>query len=162
MPVITDEARRWAGREYPVREIEVTVRDIQKFAYATGETDPVHFDVEAARAAGYRNVVAPPLFYYVLRVEPFHRRPVSELEPDGSPSEDVPPMEATRGMAGETSLQLPEDICAGDTISVHKRLVDIYEKEGRSGPLVFLQFEYRFVNQEGKTVVVEQFTRIFR
>src|SRR5271156_5502711 len=33
--------------------------------YAVGETNPVHLDVKAARAAGYADVVAPPMFAVV-------------------------------------------------------------------------------------------------
>ena len=33
---------------------------IAAFAAAVGATDPVHTDAEAARAAGYRDVIAPP------------------------------------------------------------------------------------------------------
>src|SRR3712207_8500292 len=37
----------------------------REFALAVGETNPVHLDVEAARAAGHRDVVAPPMFAVV-------------------------------------------------------------------------------------------------
>ncbi len=35
---------------------------VREYAYATGETDPRHLDPDAARAAGYADVVAPPMF----------------------------------------------------------------------------------------------------
>ena len=38
---------------------------IREYAAAVGETNPLHFDVEAARAAGYADVVAPPMFAVV-------------------------------------------------------------------------------------------------
>jgi acyl dehydratase len=50
--VITEEARRWAEREYPSFDFEVTATDIAKFAHATGETNPIHLDKDAAMAAG--------------------------------------------------------------------------------------------------------------
>ncbi|MDQ3938863.1 MAG: MaoC family dehydratase N-terminal domain-containing protein [Chloroflexota bacterium] len=159
--VITPQARRWASREYPDAQITITARDIAKFAYATGETDPVHFDAEAARRAGYRDVVAPPMFYLLLRSEPYHLRPRAELERDGSPSEDIPPLALKRAMAGETQLEFAGRFVAGDTVTCRKRLHSLTEKRGRSGPLAFLQFEYRY-DVEGRTVVLERFTRILR
>ncbi|MEX1124164.1 MAG: MaoC family dehydratase N-terminal domain-containing protein, partial [Acidimicrobiia bacterium] len=36
----------------------MTATDIAKFAHATGETNPTHFDRGAAIAAGYADVVA--------------------------------------------------------------------------------------------------------
>jgi hydroxyacyl-ACP dehydratase HTD2-like protein with hotdog domain len=65
-------------------------------------------------------------------------------------------------MAGETSVVLGEPIVAGDVISVEKRLADMYEKEGRSGPLVFVDMEFTFTNQRGELVAKENFTRIYR
>ena len=38
---------------------------IKEYANVLGIENPVHFDVEAARAAGFRDVVAPPMFAVV-------------------------------------------------------------------------------------------------
>jgi acyl dehydratase len=40
----------------------VDAAGIAAFASAVGSTDPVHSDAEAARALGYRDVIAPPTF----------------------------------------------------------------------------------------------------
>jgi 3-methylfumaryl-CoA hydratase len=160
--VITEEARRWADRAYPRFEMTVTATDIAKFAHATGETNPVHFDREAARRAGYSDVVAPTLFPYVVRMHASALVPADELEPDGSPSADVPPLTTRRAMAGETSVMFGEPVVAGDVVTVEKRLAAMYEKEGRSGPLVFVEMEFTFTNQRGELVARENFTRIYR
>lgn len=162
MPVITEEARKWAEREYPRFEMTVTATDIAKFAHATGETNPIHFDREAAAAAGYPGVVAPTLFPYVIRMHASALVPPDQLEADGSPRGDVPPLPTRRAMAGETSVEFGERIVAGDVISVEKRLARMYEKEGRSGPLVFVEMEFTFTNQRGELVARESFTRIYR
>jgi hydroxyacyl-ACP dehydratase HTD2-like protein with hotdog domain len=159
--LLTDATRQWADRTYPVHRVTVTAGDIRRFAYATGETDPIHFDRDAAVAAGFRDVVAPPMFYVFLRVLPHHLRPRTELEPDGSPSEDIPPVAIAGAMAGETELDVTGSFVAGDEVDCHKRLVDLTEKEGRSGPLLFLTFEHRY-DVDGETVVRERFTRILR
>ncbi|MPZ51192.1 MAG: hypothetical protein GEU79_00405 [Acidimicrobiia bacterium] len=162
MGVITDEARRWAEREYPTREFHVDARDIAQFADAIGADDPVHFDKTAAVEAGYRDVVAPPMFPYVIRMQSYNLVRRDDLEADGSPSADVPPLPTRRAMAGETSLELGDPVVAGDTVTVEKRLAKMYEKEGRSGPLVFVEMEFIFTNQEGSVIARESFTRIYR
>jgi 3-methylfumaryl-CoA hydratase len=162
MGVITEEARRWADRVYPNFEMRVTATDIARFAHATGEKNPIHFDKKAAEAAGYTDVVAPTLFSYVVRMHASTLVPPDQLEPDGSPSADVPPLPTRRAMAGETSVVLGERIVAGDVISVKKRLANMYEKEGRSGALVFVEMEFAFTNQRGDLVARENFTRIYR
>ena len=160
--MITEEARLWANREYPSFDFEVTATDIAKFAHATGETNPIHFDKAAAVAAGYSDIVAPTLFTYVVRMHASALVPVDQLEPDGSPSADVPPLPTRRAMAGETSVVLGVPVLAGDTITVGKRLAAMYEKQGRSGPLVFVEMEFTFTNQRGELVARENFTRIYR
>ena len=60
-------AARWPGRrqDLPTFEYEVGREKIREYAHAVGEANPVHLDPEAARAAGFRDVVAPPMFCVV-------------------------------------------------------------------------------------------------
>lgn len=160
MPVITREARTWAEREFPDFDYPVTRVDIARFARATGETNRVHYDPETARHMGYDDVVAPTMFPYAIRMHASTLH--ADLTADGSPASDVPPLPTKRAMAGETSITFGVPIVAGDVVSVRKRLSDMYEKEGRSGPLVFVTMEFTFTNQRGETVARELFTRIYR
>lgn len=57
MAVNTD----YLGRTYPPSgPYAVTASDIAAFAAAVGASDPVHSDADAARAAGYADVIATP------------------------------------------------------------------------------------------------------
>lgn len=162
MGVITEEARLWAQREYPTYEFSVTARDIEKYARAIGERDPIHVDRVAAVDAGYADVVAPPFFPYVIRMHAANLVDRDRLAPDGSAVDDVPPLPTTRAMAGETTIDIGVPVVAGDTITVEKKIVDMYEKEGRSGTLVFVVQQFTFRNQRGDLVTREHFTRIYR
>ncbi len=63
MPVNAD----FVGREYPpTAPYAVGSAKIREFAEAVGSTDPVHLDREAAVAAGYRDVIAPPTFAVLI------------------------------------------------------------------------------------------------
>ena len=56
-----------AGRVLePTTPYDVSRGAVAAFAAAIGADDPVHFDVEAARAAGHDDVVAPPTFPIVV------------------------------------------------------------------------------------------------
>src|ERR687890_2735829 len=58
------------GRSYPPSAVyEVGRAKIAEFASAIGADDPVHRDVEAARAAGHPDVIAPPTFAIVVSLE---------------------------------------------------------------------------------------------
>lgn len=162
MGLLTDEARAWADQTFPTCEFEVGRTDVRRFARATGETNPIYFDVAKATEAGHPDLPAPPYFPYALRNQAAHLVDRREIAADGSASADVPPIQTTRAMAGETEIELGPQIYAGDHLTLNKRIVDLYEKEGRSGPLVFVKTEFTFHNQHGAVVFQEHFTRIYR
>jgi acyl dehydratase len=57
----------FVGRSWPATPPYLVGREkIREFAAAIGATDPEHHDPEAARAAGYPDVVAPPTFPVVV------------------------------------------------------------------------------------------------
>jgi hydroxyacyl-ACP dehydratase HTD2-like protein with hotdog domain len=65
-------------------------------------------------------------------------------------------------MAGGKEVEFFKQMRPGDTITRIGKMVDIYEKEGRSGPLVFTVFENRYTNQDGELVAIEKITGIHR
>ena len=54
-----------AGKQWPPVTYEVGLEKIREYARAVGETNRVYLDREAALAAGFRDVVAPPMFCVV-------------------------------------------------------------------------------------------------
>ena len=50
------------GKTYEPVAYAVGREKIREYASAVGETNPLHHDLEAARAAGYSDLVAPPMF----------------------------------------------------------------------------------------------------
>ncbi|MFW0110934.1 FAS1-like dehydratase domain-containing protein [Rothia sp. CCM 9417] len=55
------------GRLYPPTEPYAVGREkIREFATAVKATSPLHFDLQAAQAAGYTDLVAPPTFAIIL------------------------------------------------------------------------------------------------
>src|SRR6185503_18898555 len=63
MPVNTSAV----GKEYPAVTYAVGREKVKEYANAVGETNPLHLDPAAARAAGYDDVVAPPMFAVVYQ-----------------------------------------------------------------------------------------------
>src|SRR3978361_951445 len=53
------------GKTYPPVTYAVGREKIREYAHAVGETNPVHLDLATARAAGYADLVAPPMFAVV-------------------------------------------------------------------------------------------------
>lgn len=56
------------GREFPPTPPYLVGREkVREFSRAVFATDPQHVDVDAARALGYTDVVAPPTFAMVIQ-----------------------------------------------------------------------------------------------
>jgi acyl dehydratase len=160
--LITDEIRSWIGRETSPWTIEATKLDIKRFAVATDDLNPLYLDEEYAQQSRYGGLIAPPLFYMAPLTNPV---PENELRPDGLPYEGkfpIPPTPLPRLMDGGTEIEFFAPIHAGDTLTGRCKIIDIYQKEGRSGPLIFVVRESRYTNQNGELVVVEKGAAILR
>ena len=160
--LITDEIRSWIGREVPPWTIEVTRRDVARFAVATDDLNPLYLDEDRAKQSRYGGLIAPPLFYMAPLTEPV---PETELRTDGLPFEGkfpVPPTPLPRLMDGGTEVEFLQPVRVGDVITGRSQITDIYQKEGRSGPLIFVQRETTFTNQNGELVLIEKGATILR
>ena len=127
---------------------EVGREKIKEYANAVGETDAVHFDRAAATAAGYRDVVAPPMFavvYSAGSVGP----PIFDAEIG---------IDFMRMVHGGQEFVWSEPVCAGDTITTQTTFKDFSEKDGRK----FYVFESVSKNQDGAEVVRGTWTNIVR
>jgi acyl dehydratase len=59
--------REYIGRAFPPSEpYEVSRVKIREFADAIGDPNPIYRDQDAAKAAGYPDVIAPPTFPIVI------------------------------------------------------------------------------------------------
>ncbi|HUN93858.1 MAG TPA: MaoC family dehydratase N-terminal domain-containing protein [Burkholderiaceae bacterium] len=156
--VVPPEARAMIGR---VRERShlVTALDIRKFAQAIGETNPIHRDPEAARAAGHRDVVAPPLFFQTMVFDPVA---AEALPPDGSPTELDVPVPATRAMGGSSEFTINRPVCAGEWIRVRSVLKDVQVKRGKAGVLYAIVVQTDFSDADDALVARETATYLKR
>ena len=141
-----DESRK--GKSYPPFEYEVGREKIREYAGAVGEDNRVYHDREAARAAGFRDVVAPPMFavvYSTGSVAP------GVLDPELG-------IDLRRMLHGSQEFVWGEPVCAGDTISTTTTLEDLYERDG----MEFYVFESVSTNQDGREVARGTWTNIVR
>lgn len=141
------------------RQVQVTLRDIKRFAQAIGETNPLHYDEEYAKRTRYGGVVAPPLFCQALTYDDV---PPNELSADGAPPEINLPIPAQRAVGGSSEYTIARLVRAGETITVVSQLQDVYTKQGRSGPLYMIVVKTDFLDQQGCLVASETATYIKR
>lgn len=151
MGLLTDEHRAWIGSEEPPVTVEVSRRDIQKYSAATEQTQERY----------QRGDEAPPMFIFNL----FSTIPgLGDLRTDGLAASTTPgpSLPLKRIMAGGTELQIHRPIRAGDTLTGVRTITDMYEKDGRQGPLIFLERVLRITTAAGEPVVDERQTAIAR
>jgi acyl dehydratase len=144
MPVET----KAVGKEWEPATFEVEGARITQYADAIGAENPVHRDAEAAKAAGFRDLVAPPMFAVVYSAPAMGP---AILDPEVGIN--FPAM-----VHGGQEFSWSEPVCAGDTITTTAKCSDIYEKDGKG----FYVFETVSTNQDGAEVVRATWTNIVR
>jgi acyl dehydratase len=144
MPVTTEAV----GKTYPPVLYAVGREKVREYAHATGETNPVYLDPEAARAAGYADVVAPPMFAVVY----------------SAPALAPAILDPEVGINFATLVHGGQDfawgavVVAGDEITTTASVKDISERAGMG----FYVFESVSQNQRGETVCTGTWTNIVR
>ena len=136
------------GKEVPVGNFSVTEEDIRGFAEAIGDLNPLYIDPQAARQAGYANVIAPPLFCMKIRGE--RALPDAELEP------------GLVSLNAGQEFEFYDEIYPGRTYTVSTKITDVYEKTGRSGPLGVIVQEMLIKDDSSKPVVLMRERRMVR
>jgi hydroxyacyl-ACP dehydratase HTD2-like protein with hotdog domain len=148
--LLTPELLAHVGRQAPPDRQVVTRRDIRKYAIASGQTQPRYLDGD----------VAPPLFHVALfwPVVPRER-----LTTDGVAGDDlVPKLPLERAMAGGLDIEFFGEMRPGDEVIATRTLTNLYEKAGRSGPLIFYEIVMEVRRPSGELLVREKTTRILR
>ena len=128
------------GRNFPGRRpYAVSAEKIAEFATAIGEDHPVHLDPEAARAAGYSDVIAPPTFPTVI-----------DLTVGGPGLLRQPGLgiDILRVVHGEQRYVYTRPIQAGDVISLTTRFDELTAK----GDNEYLTLITEFVAADGELV----------
>lgn len=120
---ITPEIRALVGRRHGPFRVRVEQGAIEKFADAIGDDSPDYRGPDA---------VAPPTF------------PTSFRSKDAYP--DLPPDFGDVGLHASQVYEVERPIRAGDELDVSFTIVDITEKSGRTGDLVFVEREYEFTD----------------
>jgi acyl dehydratase len=149
--LIPDESRALIGElmQEPVTAT-ITARESQRYAMAVDDLNPVYFDEDAAKAAGYRTLVAPPTFVgHVVAAT----KPQAELRPDGL-YQGGPRLglRVKRVMAGGDQWEFLMPPYVGDVITAETRLHSLDQRDGRSGAFVTTVTQTTFTNQDGELV----------
>ncbi|HXV53210.1 MAG TPA: MaoC family dehydratase N-terminal domain-containing protein [Solirubrobacterales bacterium] len=136
------------GKSYPPVTYQVGREKIREYAHALGITNPVHHDREAAVAAGFRDVVAPPMFCVVYSAPALGP---AVVDPEVG-------INLATMVHGGQEFVWGEPVCSGDEITTEIEVTEIYERGGKG----FYVFESVSTNGDGDEVVRGTWTDIVR
>ncbi|WP_210508456.1 MaoC family dehydratase N-terminal domain-containing protein [Naasia sp. SYSU D00057] len=111
------------GRSYPPTESYLVGREkVREFARAVFSADPVSLDPEAARAAGFADVVAPPTFAVVVQ-----EHTLAQLLADDDAGIDF-----SRVVHGDQRFSFTRPIVAGDELTATLTVTGVKSLGGNS------------------------------
>ena len=136
------------GKTYKPVTYAVGREKIREYASAVGEASPLHFDLEAARAAGYPDLVAPPMFAVVYSLAAV------------APAIIDPAVGINFAMMVHASQEFEWGplVVAGDEITTTASLKDITERRA----MTFYAFETASESQRGERVCTGTWTQFVR
>jgi acyl dehydratase len=136
------------GRAWPPVEYEVGREKIREYAAVTGEESAFYYHAEQAQGAGFRNVVAPPMFCAVYCAPAIAK---AVFDPELG-------IDRGRFVHGEQSFEWFEPVCAGDLVTTNCELAEIFAKRDNA----FYVFTSTSHNQRGEETMRARYTGIVR
>jgi acyl dehydratase len=136
------------GKRYPPVSYLVGREKIREYAAAVGETNRCHHELEAARSAGYADLVAPPMFAVVYAARSLA---LAMFDPEVG-------LDYARLLHLRQQFEWGPLVLAGDEISTVATVEEIAERVGNA----FYVFQTSSANQRGEQVCVGKWTEIVR
>lgn len=139
--VISEEIRSMIGVELGPKTYKIEQSMITKFTDVIDDPNPLWSDSGYAREKGYDNALVPPTFLINF----------FSLDQDDWAWQVNCPL--PKVLAGGSEVEYFNHVVVGDSITVTGKLVDVQEKMGKGGKLLFLIFERTYKNQRGELVI---------
>ena len=137
------------------------------FARSVKDENPIYHDLNAAKAAGFDDIPAPPTFAFSGLT---FWGAFPEMQPTDAAGVNVMadvmgPLMAKGGLIlhGEEEFEYHRPLQAGDVLVGEGKVTDIYEKESKGRTMTFLVTENVFRDEKtGDPVVTTRFNLIHR
>jgi hypothetical protein len=172
MALLTDEARSFIGRESPPFAACDAVEPgaVRRYAQAIMDPDPAYASDEAG--AHYGGAIAPPLYPSFMFRTPFGAPDVlteRAHDPDfdgivmgvGNGLPELP-LHGLALLNGGAEVEFYAYARHGERVLQKSRYADIYERETKSGPMIFVIIETEFTTEAGQLLLRARKTIIRR
>jgi N-terminal half of MaoC dehydratase len=139
------------GKESPPFVITVERGRIKEFARAIGDDNALFQDDRVGQASEWGDIIAPPTFLTTFRDGADSATFLRELGTDIS-----------RVLHGEQEFEIRRPIRPGEMFVCRSRVVDVYEKTGRSGPMAFVVRETAVTDRTNEIVATIRHITVVR
>lgn len=130
---------------------------VQHFADAVLSTSPIYHSPEAARAAGFDDIPAPPTWPFAMEFS----GKFDELQPSDDPPPNpmvkvMGPLMANGGLIlhGEQEFVYHRPVQVGDTLVGEGRVADAYQKDSGGRTMTFIVTETNWSDEKSGEPVV--------
>ena len=157
--LITDEVRALIGTETPPERNRFPISEEMAFdvSDAIEDGNPLYRDGDYAAKSRFADVVCPPLATW-KDIGP----PIGYFGAGQESHFQVPLPFNSYGLNGGSDWQFLRPAYVGSWITRQFKILDIFEKQGRSGPLVFVVRQETQTNQLGQAISVAKRVSIHR
>jgi hypothetical protein len=139
---------------------------VQHFADAVQSSSPIYHSPEAAKAAGFDAIPAPPTFPFAMEFS----GKFEEIQPADAPTGNplgtaIGPLMAKGGLIlhGEQEFIYHRPVLVGDVLVGEGRITDAYQKESKGRTMTFIVSETNWRDDKtGEPVVTTRFNLIHR
>lgn len=153
---LTPEIMALVGTSTPGRHGQFSANGFAKFATAIDDHNPLYFDRDAARKAGFADVITPPLYAAAAtRPVPFREG----FQSDGQYDSVAPPgLEHLQTMLAGQNWELIRPGIAGEEVVEVFTTKSITERQGSTGNIVFVDKEATITTLGGE--LIQRYTNI--
>jgi hydroxyacyl-ACP dehydratase HTD2-like protein with hotdog domain len=153
---LTPEIMALVGVTDAGRRGQFTAKGIEKYAAAIDDRNPLYFDRAAAQAAGYADVIGPPLYAAAgTRPVPFR----DGLLADGQYETAAPPgLTHLQTMLAGQNWELIRPAVAGEEVIETWTTQSITERKGSTGNIVFVDKEATITTLDGE--LIQRYTNV--
>jgi acyl dehydratase len=171
---ITDDVKALIGaRSGPALAYHpVEASEVRRFFQAIMDPAPRYWDEASAKSSRYGGLVAPPAFApFAFRNAPAEPDPLDRMRSD--PDFDGLPRSGHRGLPavpvplprllnGGYEYEFYRYARVGERIYRSSTYLDIYQRDGRSGPMVLIITEQKFTTDHDVPLITATTTTILR
>jgi acyl dehydratase len=163
---VEDVLKEIIGEPTGKAKVVVERSPVEHFADAVLSTNPIYHNPEAAKAAGFDNIPAPPTFPFAMEFSGKFGEIQPGDTPAGSPlAKAVGPLMAKGGLIlhGEQEFIYHRPVQVGDVLVSDGSIVDAYQKESKGRTMTFIIQETNWSDDKtGEPVVTARFNLIHR